>query len=51
MANEIRKSEKKRESQKKIFVIGFNKTGTTSVDKALEELGYKRGNKKLFLPL
>jgi len=48
MANEIRKSEKKRESQKKIFVIGFNKTGTTSVDKALEELGYKRGNQKLF---
>lgn len=28
----------------KIFCIGFNKTGTTSVRVALEELGYKVGN-------
>lgn len=28
----------------KVFVIGFNKTGTTSVEYALSELGFKMGN-------
>lgn len=30
----------------KIFCIGFNKTGTTSLEKALKDFGYKMGNQR-----
>ena len=30
----------KSRAKQKIFVIGFNKTGTTSIEAALKELGY-----------
>lgn len=30
----------------KVFVIGFNKTGTTSIEAALKELGYYLGNQR-----
>lgn len=37
--------------KQKVFCIGFNKTGTTSIERALRDLGYKMGNqrKALFL--
>lgn len=34
----------KRDYKEKIFVIGFNKTGTTTLKKVLEDFGYKIGN-------
>lgn len=34
----------KKKSSDKIFCIGRNKTGTTSLEKALRDLGYKMGN-------
>ena len=33
-------------SRKKVFCIGLNKTGTTSIKYALEELGFRTGNEK-----
>ena len=33
-------------NKKKVFVIGFNKTGTTSIEKALLDLGYLVGNQR-----
>lgn len=30
--------------REKVFCIGLNKTGTTSIEKALQDLGYKLGN-------
>ncbi|NNK80793.1 MAG: hypothetical protein HKO93_04780, partial [Flavobacteriales bacterium] len=35
----------------KIFCIGANKTGTTSVEKALIDLGYRMGDQKKALHL
>jgi hypothetical protein len=32
--------------KKKVFCIGRNKTGTTSLQKALQDLGYKTGNQR-----
>ncbi|MEY8767062.1 sulfotransferase family protein [Francisella philomiragia] len=32
------------EPHNKVFVIGLNKTGTTSIEEALRELGYRLGN-------
>jgi hypothetical protein len=40
----FRKKQKKK--QKKIFVIGRNKTGTTSLAKSLTTLGYKLGDQR-----
>jgi len=34
----------KRNSKNKVFVIGRNKTGTTSIGRALAEMGYKMGS-------
>jgi len=34
--------------KEKVFVIGFNKTGTTSIKLALQELGYKLGEQHKF---
>ncbi len=37
---------KQKRKQKKVFCVGLNKTGTTSIEKALSELGYKLGNQR-----
>jgi hypothetical protein len=37
----------KRKPQKKIFVIGCNKTGTTSLEQALSSLGFRMGSQKV----
>ena len=33
-------------AEPKVFVIGFNKTGTTSIENALKEFGYKLGDQQ-----
>jgi len=33
-------------SNKKVFCIGFNKTGTTTIEQTLKDLGYKLGNQR-----
>lgn len=33
--------------KKKVFCIGYNKTGTTSIGRALQELGYKLGDQSV----
>jgi hypothetical protein len=47
--NQIKLVEKR--NNKKIFVIGFNKTGTTSIDKSLEDFGFIRGKQWRFTVL
>lgn len=34
----------KQKNKEKIFCIGFNKTGTTTIEKSLKEFGYKMGS-------
>jgi hypothetical protein len=38
------RNETKGSGEAKVFCIGLNKTGTTSIEKALKELGYQTGN-------
>jgi hypothetical protein len=35
-----------KKNKEKIFCIGFNKTGTTTLEKALRDFGYKMGNQR-----
>ena len=44
--NKLKKLTKSSSQEQKIFCIGRNKTGTTSLEYALKEFGYKLGNQK-----
>jgi len=44
----LNKKENKKRSTEKIFIIGLNKTGTTSIEKAFKTHKYKTGQQKFF---
>ena len=44
----VHKTEAVRENKQKVFVIGLNKTGTTTLKVVLDEFGYKVATQKVF---